>query len=329
MERFIKVKLVGFVVFAAFLLTGCISMNVKLPADYSEPLKEFTLEGTGTDKIVVIPIRGHISDDEEEEMMRRKPSLVKEVVSQIKKAEMDPNVRGVVLKVHSPGGTITGSDILYNELKKMKTNRDMPIVACMMDIATSGGYYVSLPADHIVAHRTTITGSVGVIFIRPKFQGLMEKIGVSIETSQSGQDKDMGSPFRPTTSREEKSFERIIDEMAELFKSRVVENRQISDANLREVMTAKVYTAKQALDLGLIDQIGFTDDALAKAKLMAGLSQNARVVMYRRTEFADDNIYNNITNRSSAGSPLVDLGPITRISDLKTGFYYTWPAATE
>lgn len=314
-------------ILVGMVMSSCVSMKMPVP-DYTDPLREFTLEGSGDNKVLVIPVNGFISDKEEDGMMRRKPSLVKEIVSQIRKAETDPEVRAVVLKMNSPGGTVTGSDILYNELLKFKSSKGIPLVVSMMDVAASGGYYVSLPADHIVAHQTTITGSVGVVFMRPKLMGMMEKIGVEIETSKSGRDKDMGSPFRPTTDSEARSFQEIIDEMAALFKSRIVKHRNPKKAPLDEIMTAKIFTAKQALDLGMIDQIGFTDDAIDKAQSLAGIDANSRVVMYRRIEFADDNIYNNITARTSSSGPLVDLGPLTQISNIKAGFYYTWPAAS-
>ena len=328
MKTRIKVCLLSVAILTSLLMTGCVSMKLNME-NYADPLREFTLEGDGPEKVLVIPINGVISDTEQREMIRKQPSLIKEVVSQIKKAEQDPGVRAIVLKVNSPGGTVTGSDILYNELKKMKMKRDIQLVVCMMDIATSGGYYVSLPADHIVAHPTTITGSIGVVFIRPKLNGLLKKIGVSVETSQSGQDKDMGSPFRPTTDGEQELLQAMIDEMADLFRSKVVKHRNIDDKVIKEIMTAKPYTAKQALALGLIDQIGYIDDAIEKAKELASLASYSRVVMYRRVEYADDNIYNNITARSGSGGSVLDLGPLNQLSKLNAGFYYTWHAATE
>ncbi len=321
-------RLLGLAMLASFFVTSCVSMNVKLVEDFTDPLKETTIEGEGANKVLVIPINGFISDQTEDGMMKKKPSLVKEVVSQIRKAESDPAVKAVVLKVNSPGGTVTSSHILYNEINKLKLKRRIPLVVSMMDITTSGGYYLSLPADHIIAHQTTITGSVGVVFMRPKFQGMMDKIGVSIETSKSGKNKDMGSPFRATTNQETRSFQAITDELADLFEDKVAKHRKVSKSALQEIMTAKIYTANQALKLGMIDQIGFTDDAINKARSMAGLDSNSRVIMYRRVQFADDNIYNNLTARSGSGTPLVDLGPLSAISDVKAGFYYTWPAAT-
>lgn len=328
MMTWTRIRLLSLAILAGFVMTGCVSMKLKMP-DYTDPLQEFTLEGDGSEKVLVIPVRGFISDEEDKSMMRRKPSLVKEVVSQLRMAEADPEVRAVVLKVNSPGGTVTASDILYNELVKLKTRREMPLVVSMMNVATSGGYYISLPADHIVAHQTTITGSVGVVFFRPKFIGLMDKIGIEFETTKSGTEKDMGSPFRPSTDQEIESFQTIIDELGELFRAKVVKHRQPEAENLDTILTARIFSAQQALDLGMIDQIGFTDDAIAKAREIAGIAPNSRVVMYRRIEFANDNIYNNITTHSQAGAPLVDLGPISDIPSISAGFYYTWPAATK
>lgn len=313
---------------ASFLMSSCVSMKFKL-SDYTDPLEENTLSGSGRDQVVVIPVKGFITDEAEDGMMRRKPSLVTEVVSHIHKAANDPSVKAVVLKVNSPGGTATGSDILYHEIQKLKQSRNMPIVVSMMGVAASGGYYISLPADHIVAHQTTITGSVGVVFIRPKLMGLMDKIGVEIETSKSGKDKDMGSPFRPTTNTEVESFQTITNELAGLFQSRVRNHRHLKPSALSEVTTGKVFTASQALRLGLVDEIGFTDDAIARAKTLAGLDPDARVVMYRRIEYANDNIYNNVTASSQSGSRLLDMGPLNAISDIKPGFYYAWPAAVQ
>lgn len=329
MKKKISFKLLIITTLFSLMMAGCVPMKLNITKDYSEPLEEYTLQGDGGDKVLLVSIKGFISDTEREEMMRKQPSFLKELVSQIKKAEFDPNIKAIVLKISSPGGTVTASDILYNELEKLKSKRGIPLVACMMDLATSGGYYVSLPADHILAHQTTITGSVGVVFIRPKISGLMDKIGIAVETSKSGKDKDMGSPFRSTTEEELKLFQAIIDEMADLFESKIRKHRKLNDEAVKEILTAKVYTAKRALELGMIDQIGYTDDAIDKAKELAGLDRNARVIMYRRTEFADDNIYNDITTNSFTGAPLLDLGPLKSLSNLDAGFYFAWPAAIE
>src|SRR5512143_4226608 len=165
---------------------GCTAPRIKLFPSQADPLQEFTLEGTAPEKILLLPVRGVISDNPQEGLLRTRPSTVQEVVSHLRKAEKDPMVKAVVLQLDSPGGSVTASDVLYNEIRLFKERTGRTVVAVMMDVAASGAYYIALPADFILAHPTTVTGSVGVIFVRPKVEGLMEKIGVGIEVSKSG-----------------------------------------------------------------------------------------------------------------------------------------------
>ncbi len=183
---------------AAFIISGC-APQFKLFSDETAPLREFTLQGKKTEKILLIPIQGLISDQPRKEFLRPKPSMVQEIVSQLKRAEKDKNIKAVILKIDSPGGTTTASDILYHEILAYKQRAKVKIIVSMMDVATSGAYYISLPADHIIAHPTTITGSIGVIFLYLRINGLMEKIGLAVEVSKSGKNKDMASPFRAPT----------------------------------------------------------------------------------------------------------------------------------
>jgi protease-4 len=197
----------------------------------------------------------------------------------------------------------------------------------MMDIATSGAYYVSLPADMITAHPTTVTGSVGVLFLQPKIAGLMEKIGLSVDVKKFGKNKDMGTPFRESTEEEQRFMQKSVDDMGERF-IRLVQRHRKPDRNaLAEISTARVFLADEAMKLGLVDKVCYLSDAVRESKQLAGLPADARVVAYRRTEFPDDNYY----NTSSAASyglnvPAVNI-ELPEIFVLKTGFYYLWPGA--
>jgi protease-4 len=307
------------------LAAGCGAPRINLFPDSTEPLREFTLEGKGKEKVVVIPLTGTISDNPKKGLFRHEPSMVQEFVSQLKAAEKDPDVRAVVLKVDSPGGTVTASDILYHEISGFKERTGAVVVAAFMKSATSGAYYLSLPADLIVAHPTTVTGSTGVIFLRPKVAGLLDKIGVGVEVSKSGSLKDMGSPFRSTTEEEERILQEMIDELARRFLGLVVLHRSLGEEALSEVATARVYLAREALDLGLVDEIGYLDDALARARTLAGLPEDGRVVVYRRRTFTDDNIYNSAALRDAGTElSLLDLGPAASFSALDPGFHYLW-----
>jgi protease-4 len=253
--------------------------------------------------------------------------MLQETVAQLRKAEKDEEVKAVLLKIDSPGGTVTASDIIYNELQHFKEKTKAKIVVIMMDVAASGGYYISLPADYIIAHPTTITGSVGVMFPRWQASGLMEKIGVRHDVSKSGKYKDMGSPFRETTEEEKKLFQNLTDGLNDRFITLVKKHRNLDPKKLEEVATAKVFIAKEALDKGLIDQVGYLNEAVDKAKTIAGLSKDAKVIAYRRTEQPDDNLYNTSTSEYSDKQPsLVHLDLLEGLPPrLKGGFYYIWP----
>jgi protease-4 len=322
-------KLYVLILIASFvILSGCTTPRIKLYPTQADPLHEFTLQGEAKGKVAVIPIRSIISDEPKEQFFRTMPSMVQEFISQLNLAEKDKDVKAVLIKVDSPGGTVTASDILYKEISAFKKRTQKKIVVAMMSVAASGGYYISLPADHIMAHPTTVTGSIGVIFYRPKLTGLMGKIGVDVEVNKSGKNKDMGSPFRQTSREEENILQDLTDQLGKRFSDLVASHRQLDKMTLAEVLTGRVYLADQALELGLVDQIGYLEDAVVKAKELAGLPQDAKVVVYRRTEYPDDNLYNTSTTRfEGKGFPLISVDVLDAMPGLQTGFYYLWAPA--
>ena len=315
------------VLIAAIIINGCGAPNIKLFTDASTPLQEFTLQGKEKGKVLIIPIRGIISDSTKKGVLYDMPSMVQEIVSQLRIAEKDEEIRAVLLKIDSPGGSTTASDILYHEIMAFKKRTGAKVVAAMMDIAASGGYYVSLPSDLIIAHPTTVTGSIGVIFIRPELTDIMGKIGLDIEVIKSGQNKDMGSPFRQSTEEEQKIFQGLINELGGRFINLVAKHRKIDQNILSDISTARVYLAREALQLGLVDKIGYLNDAVLQAKKLAGLNEDCKVIVYRRTRYPNDNIYNTSTTKfGSQGLSLIDLGILDSITSLSTGFYYLWPS---
>lgn len=308
---------------------GCAGPRITLFPSASDPLREMTLEGEAVDKIQVIPVTGLITDVPRRRVMGTMPSLVQEVVSHLRLAEKDDQVKVILLKIDTPGGTTTASDILYHEIVTFKARTGKKVVVCMMNLATSGGYYVALPADMIIAHPTTVTGSVGVILIRPNVTGLMEKIGVGVQVNKSGQNKDMGSPFRPITPAEENMLQDLTDTYGKRFVDLVARHRKLDGERLAKVADARLFSADAALAAGMVDRIGYLSDAISEAKKIAGIDADARVVTYRRTEYADDNLYNRSTSAPPSDPiPLVDMGPIADLINLDAGFYYLWPQAT-
>jgi len=308
------------------MLNGCMFPTVKLFTDATDPLTEYVLEGEGDDKVLIIPVNGIISDIPKKGMITDQPSMVQDIVSRLQLAEEDPDIKAVVFKIDSPGGSVTASDILYNEIRSFKERTDVKITAVFMNIAASGGYYMALPADFIMAHPTSITGSVGVIFLQPKFYELMDKIGVGVAANTSGEKKDMGSPFRKASEAEQAIFQDLTDALGQRFVDLVVGHRNIDAEAMADVRTARIYLADDALALGLIDGIGYIDEAMARTKIMADMDEDSQVVVYRRVDYPDDNVYN-IQSRYGAASPaLVDLGlPDTDFLN-RAGFYYLWPS---
>lgn len=322
-----RLRLVAFVLLLAFLaaVAGCAAPRIKLFPSQADPLQESVLEGRSEEKVLVIPVRGVISDQPEEGFMRTRPSVVQETVSHLRKAAADGKVKAVVLQLDSPGGSVTASDILYREIGDFKEKTRRPVVAVLMNVAASGAYYAALAADRIIAHPTTLTGSVGVIFMRPKVVGLMEKLGVGVEVTKSGRSKDIGSPFRTATEEEERILQAMTDRLGRRFLDLVARHRRLGAEPLAEVATARVFLAEEALALGLVDASGYMADALGEARRLAGLPAEAKVVVYRRVEFPDDNVYNPVTAyEGSRPAALLDPGIGRFAPGLSPGFHYLW-----
>jgi protease-4 len=313
---------------SAVLAFGCAAPKFTLFPSAADPLREYALSGTGDGKVLVISVNGIIDDEPRRRLVRTEPSVVEEVVSQLRRAEEDDGVRAVLLKIDSPGGTATAADLLYHEIAAYKEKTGAAVVAAMMNVAASGGYYIALPADRIFAHPTSITGSVGVVFIRPKLTGLMDKIGVSVAVSKSGRNKDMGSPFRPETEEEEQILQDLTDRLARRFVERVAAHRPVQDRGLAEIASARIFIAEDARALGLVDEIGYLSDALDAARALGGLEEDAKVVVYRRSAYADDTIYNPATTgHVGPDAPRLDLSLFGAPAEVRSGFYYLWTPA--
>ncbi len=311
-------------ILAALLLCGACRPKINLYPDPGEALKEYTLEGEGRDKVLLVHLRGMLSTSPDSGLISVAPSPVQEVISRLAKAAEDKQVKAVILAINTPGGTVTASDILHQQILRHKRHTGQKVVALLMELATSGGYYAATAADHIVAHPTTITGSVGTVFIRPDLEGLMEKIGVQAEVVKSGKYKDIFSMFRHSTEEERDIMQELISQLNNRFLEVVLQSRKLDHERLQTVAQANVLTAHQAQALGLVDDIGYIQEALAKTKELA-LLDKAKLVVYRREAFKDDTAYNSLTNAAPLrGAALVDLGTSRLMQSLEPGFHYLW-----
>jgi protease-4 len=316
-------------VLAIICVAGCGRTAYRIepiPADRS--LEEETLideGGLSPAKIALIDVSGMIMNAERFSLLGTGENPVSLFVEKLDKAARDPSVQGVVLRINSPGGAVTAADIMYEELQcfKRRTGGKRPVVAVMMDVAASGGYYIACGADEIFAHPTTVTGSIGVLMLSANFSGTMSKIGVEANVIKSGEMKDAGSPFRRMRDEERAIFQRLIDEYHERFVKVVLTGRpKLDEARVRELADGRVYSGRQALDLGLVDQVGTLREALGCLKGRIG-ARRVRVVAYKRPSDYKPNIY----AQGPAGPPQVNLLNIQIPQSLlgtEPQFLYLW-----
>lgn len=270
-----------------FLVSGCIHVDL-FPG--GGKLQEAIISGEGNDKVLLIDISGMLTTGKASGILEE-PSLPARIKEELTKAEEDKHVKAIILRINTPGGSVTASDLVYHELKVFKKKRAVPVIAAIMDLGTSGGYYIAMAADHILAHPSTITGSIGVIMVTMNAEGLLEKVGVQPAAIVSGPKKSMGSPFRPMNEEERAIFQGTIDHLFEQFVSVVKEGRPgLSMEQIRTVADGRIFTADIAKSKGLVDSIGYLDEAIALAKKEANL-EKAKVVTYTRGGGTHQNIY--------------------------------------
>ncbi|HDT12821.1 MAG TPA: signal peptide peptidase SppA [Candidatus Aminicenantes bacterium] len=306
----------------AVALAAC-SPQVRIDLLGEDKLQEVVLLASeAREKVVMIDVEGTISSALETGFLAREKSVVARVFERLERATADPWVKAVIIRLDTPGGEVTASDIVYHEVLRFKERTGIPVVGLMMSVAASGGYYIASACDTIVAHPSTLTGSIGVISIFPSVEALMAKVGVEVNVIKSGPVKDSGSPFRALTEEDKGIFQGIIDEYYEGFLAVVAEGRKgkIADDDLRRIADGRVYTAPQALKLGLIDAIGYFDDAFDRARDLASLAR-AKLVSYTYFPKTKSNIY---ASRLGPLSPLDAQVVDSIVGALKTGFYYLW-----
>jgi protease IV len=304
------------------LAAGCISVSL---FPQMQPLREKTVQGTATEKILMIDVSGIISEKASEggPLGGASEDLVARLKEELNMAAEDGQIKALLLRINSPGGTVTASDVIYHELMTFKAKRRIPIVAVIMDVGASGGYYVASAADRIVVHPTSVTGSVGVIMLRVNAEGLLQKIGVEASAIKSGAKKDIGSPFRPMTEEERAIFQGMIDGFQSRFLEVVTKSRSTLPADrLKLVADGRVLTGPQAVQLGLADQVGYLDDAIATAKQTAGIP-DARVVVYARPGAYKNNIYSEFQGRGSLEA-LAHLDVMGMVRGGSPQFLYLW-----
>lgn len=240
--------------------------------------EEVLVNGDSSERIAVLNLNGTIQHTESGifvEDIYNHPLFL----HMIDTAAEDPTIKGIVLQVDSPGGTVIDTAEIHRHLVDVQEQYDKPIYVSMGNMAASGGYYVAAPAEKIFAEKATMTGSIGVIMESINISELAENHGIEFNTIKSGKHKDIMSPGRKMTEEEEDIMQSMIDEMYDDFVDVIVDGRGLSESHVREVGDGRLYTGRQAVENGLVDDIGTFDDTLQHMMDDYDLN-NAEVMQY-------------------------------------------------
>lgn len=262
---------------------------------------------TGTeDAVAIIRIEGAITSSDDDSL----PAATSgRVIADLEAAAEDDQVKAVLLRVDSPGGTVTGSAQIHEAIEAY----EKPVVVSMVGVAASGGYYVSAPADYIFARPDTTTGSLGVVLTLYNAQELLDEVGVDVIAITSGPNKTIGSMWEELTPDQRDIFEASIDESYSEFVRVIAEGRGMTEDEVREIADGRIYTGRQALPLNLVDELGNLDDAIAKAAELGGIEGDPAIIEYERLPGFDQLLSGFAANltQSPADQLLQALGDLT------------------
>ncbi|MBI5868961.1 MAG: signal peptide peptidase SppA [candidate division Zixibacteria bacterium] len=227
-------------------------------------------------KVAIVELKGTISASEE-------------IVGQLRRFADDSSIPAIVLRIDSPGGGVAASQEIYDEIQRVK-EKGKKVIVSMGSVAASGGLYVAVAADTIVANPGTLTGSIGVIFEFPTLEKLMEKVGVRYEVVKSGEYKDIGSIARSMTEKESAALQVVIDDTYDQFVEAVAKGRRLDKDSVKVFADGRIFTGRQAKEMKLVDELGDLHDALDIAAEMVGLEsppKTVKIIPRRRTGMLD------------------------------------------
>jgi len=222
----------------------------------------------GSEKVALVTIEGVIVDS-------------KEVIEQLERHRLNPSVKAIVVRINSPGGAVAASQEIYKGLLKLRES-GKPVVASMGSVAASGGYYIASAADQIMANPGSITGSIGVIMQIPNISGLMQKIGVKAVVIKSGEHKDLASAIREPTDAERRILQGVLDDVHSQFIEAVAKSRRMAREKVEALADGRIFSGRQAVALGLVDEVGDLQDAVERAGKLGGIPGKPKVIQEKR-----------------------------------------------
>ncbi|MHC4989744.1 MAG: signal peptide peptidase SppA [Planctomycetota bacterium] len=316
---------------AVVTLGGCTGVRFVIDAVPAEDrMTETVVMKAGSEqwdrssKVALIDVSGLLLDSRQPGLLADGESPVARFTEALTMAEADERVKAVILRINSPGGSVTASDVMYQEVLGFKERTGKPVVVQMETVAASGGYYLACAGDEIVAHPTTITGSIGVLIQTINFSDGLGRIGIHADAITSGPNKAMGSPLEPMPDEHRQLLQGIVDEFYDGFRAVVMERRPtLSPGDIDWVADGRVVTGRRAAEVGLVDRTGGLREAFEVARERAGLA-GAKLVKYHRplehvaspyarTPIAEGNQVNLLQLN-------IDRGALIQ----QPGFYYLW-----
>lgn len=315
-----------FALFASLCLVGCGTPSLLItPVSRSGELSDVVVQpGRSSAKVAIIPVSGVLANARAPGLITEGENPVDQISQQLDHAANDKAVKAIVLRINSPGGTVTASDTIYQLVRRFSAKTNKPVVASIQEVGASGGYYVACAADRIVATPTGVVGSIGVIFETFSLKGTLDKLGIKSEAIKSATNKDIGSPLRDMTAAERAILQATVDEYFARFKAIVVERRKLGDStDLATITDGRVFSGEQAERLGLVDRTGLLEDAIDLARQLAK-ADGARAVLYRRSYESGGSVY----ARADVPQPKADAPTaffnLPGALALPAGFYYLW-----
>jgi protease-4 len=321
---------------AACIATGCAVISLPIGLTRTPEMHEFTVKSADSwftlDKILLLDLSGVISAESSGGLFGSTTNMLDDIQDALKFARKDKYIKAVILRINSPGGEVTASDIIYEQIRQFrqdlaKNNRPVVIYASILGEGASGAYYIAMAADKVYAHPTSITGAIGVVSSFPNLSGLAGKLGVQMRVIKSADKKDIGSMWREFLPDERAILQSTIDEMYQRFVTIVDDNRKNLDRDaVLKLADGRIYTARQALNAGLIDAIAYLDEVVKDAKQQAGIT-DAHIITYRRAAKFSGGLYSRANPAVPQSAPEVNVVQINA-GDLlplrKPGFYYLW-----
>jgi protease-4 len=279
--------------------------------------------GPGPGRVALVDVDGLILNQNLTGLYSVGENPVSAFREKLEAAAADSRVRAVVLRINSPGGGVAASDLLAEELRRFRLTTGKPVVACLMDVATGGAYYLAVGCDRVIALPTAITGGVGALVNHANLQDAMAQFNLRVESIKAGPLVDMGSVMEPLPDDVRKLFQQMAEGFRDRFARRVWTTRPaMTEADRRVIADGRVVAAPQALALHMIDTQGYLDDALTDAERLAGIA-GAEVVLFQRTGYPTRSIYSIVPNTPLQGDLIPLSYPGLDRGKLPT-FLYLW-----